>query len=215
MKTATNHAVMRAFSGGLFLILISAVSAPSVMAVEPPRNLALVFAPEGGLEVEYDKRHMLPGPESGYVVGERPGLFAAAGAPWGVEICKDMDFPRWARAYGQGGVRVLAVPAWDFVTDGRLHSRMAVVRGVENGFAIARAARNGLLTFSDAYGRILAELPSNTQPEATLARGYAIVREKESGEVVKRRKDVEDGSIIQVRVSDGEFEAEVKENGRK
>ena len=137
---------------------------------KPPRNLALVFAPTGRMEVEYDKRHMLPGPESGYVIGERPGLFLAPGTPWGVEICKDMDFPRWARVYGASGVRLLAVPAWDFVRDGRLHSRMAVVRGVENGFSIARAARNGLLTFSDAYGRVLAELSSNTQPDAMLVR---------------------------------------------
>jgi apolipoprotein N-acyltransferase len=34
---------------------------------------------------------------------------------------------------------------------------MAVLRGVENGFALARSARNGLLTISDNRGRILAE----------------------------------------------------------
>jgi apolipoprotein N-acyltransferase len=30
------------------------------------------------------------------------------------------------------------------------------LRGVENGFAVARAANNGLLTVSDAYGRVVA-----------------------------------------------------------
>src|SRR5262249_39937264 len=44
-----------------------------------------------------------------------------------------------------------------FDLDRWLHARMAVLRGVENGFAIARAARNGLLTLSDNRGRILAE----------------------------------------------------------
>ena len=34
---------------------------------------------------------------------------------------------------------------------------MAVLRAVENGFALARSARNGLLTLSDNRGRILAE----------------------------------------------------------
>ncbi|MEO6969339.1 MAG: hypothetical protein ABI217_00400, partial [Chthoniobacterales bacterium] len=46
----------------------------------------------------------------------------------------------------------------DFGLDGWLHSRMAVLRAVENGFALARAGRNGLLTLSDNRGRILAEV---------------------------------------------------------
>jgi apolipoprotein N-acyltransferase len=62
----------------------------------------------------------------------------------------------------------MAVPAWDFVRDARLHSRMAVVRGVEDGFTMARAAQQGFLTFSDAYGRIRAETPSSHVPEALL-----------------------------------------------
>ncbi|PYL49916.1 MAG: hypothetical protein DMF32_05495 [Verrucomicrobia bacterium] len=52
---------------------------------------------------------------------------------------------------------MLLVPAWDFDLDRWLHARMAVLPGVENGFALARAGRNGLLTLSDSRGRILAE----------------------------------------------------------
>jgi apolipoprotein N-acyltransferase len=50
---------------------------------------------------------------------------------------------------------------------------MAVVRGVENGFAVARTAQQGLLTVSDAYGRVLAEEASSTTPEAVLVRGIS------------------------------------------
>ncbi len=50
-------------------------------------------------------------------------------------------------------------------------------------------------------------------PQATLARGYAIVREKSSGRVVKSTSQVAGGKEIQVRVSDGEFEAKVKGKG--
>ena len=49
------------------------------------------------------------------------------------------------------------MPAWDFDLDRWLHARMAVLRGVENGFAIARAGRNGLLTLTDSRGPVLAE----------------------------------------------------------
>ena len=38
---------------------------------------------------------------------------------------------------------------------------MAVLRGVEGGYALARSATNGLLTVSDARRRILAERSSN------------------------------------------------------
>ena len=51
----------------------------------------------------------------------------------------------------------MLVPAWDFNVDRWLHSRMAILRAVENGFALARSARNGLLTLSDNHGHILAE----------------------------------------------------------
>ena len=152
---------------------VTLVAGLNLVGSQPRRNMALVFAPDGRAIVAYDKRHMLPGPETGYAVGTTPGLFEVGGVPWGVAICKDMDFPSWARAYGRRGVRILAVPAWDFVRDGRLHSRMAVVRAVENGFAMARAAQQGLLTFADAYGRIAAETPSSRVPDALLVYSLA------------------------------------------
>jgi apolipoprotein N-acyltransferase len=40
---------------------------------------------------------------------------------------------------------------------------MAILRGVESGYAIARSARNGVLTVSDAYGRVTAQAPSGPQ----------------------------------------------------
>ncbi|MCL4394207.1 MAG: exodeoxyribonuclease VII large subunit, partial [Chloroflexi bacterium] len=49
-------------------------------------------------------------------------------------------------------------------------------------------------------------------PSATLTRGYAIVRNKSTGAVVERVEQVQRGSGLAVRVSDGEFEAEVTES---
>ncbi len=53
------------------------------------------------------------------------------------------------------------MPAWDFVRDGRLHARMAVMRGIDGGFAVVRSARTGRMTVSDAFGRVLAERTSS------------------------------------------------------
>jgi apolipoprotein N-acyltransferase len=45
---------------------------------------------------------------------------------------------------------------------------MAILRGVEDGFSIARAPRHGILSISDDRGRILAERSTNSQPFVTL-----------------------------------------------
>ena len=128
-----------------------------VMLANPWRNVALTFLPDGTVH-EYDKRHLLLPLERRYRPGQAPGILDGGKA---VAICKDLDFPRTLRAdarsaAGQGGIRLMAVPANDFVKDDWLHARMAVVRGVENGFAQVRSAFNGLETVSDAQGRIIA-----------------------------------------------------------
>ena len=76
-------------------------------------------------------------------------------------VCKDMDFAEMIRDDAQEGIRIMYVPAWDFVADGWLHARMAIMRGVEDGFSVARAARDGYLTASDAYGRVVAGAPTS------------------------------------------------------
>jgi apolipoprotein N-acyltransferase len=74
-----------------------------------------------------------------------------------VAICKDMDFERTLRSDALSGpIRIMAVAANDFVKDDWIHARMAILRGVENGFAIVRSAFKGIETVSDAQGRVLA-----------------------------------------------------------
>jgi apolipoprotein N-acyltransferase len=45
---------------------------------------------------------------------------------------------------------------------------MATLRGVESGFTVIRAARNGLLSVTDRYGRVIGEAPSASAPVARL-----------------------------------------------
>ena len=132
--------------------------------ITPRRNLAVVFSPHGRY-LEYDKAFFIPGLEEGYRGGTRPLVLPLAGVAAGVAICKDMDFPAWTRRYAAAGARILYVPAWDFGEDAWLHSRMAVLRGVEGGFAVARTAQEGRLTVSDACGRIVAEKRSDSAAE--------------------------------------------------
>ncbi len=121
-------------------------------------NSSRVYSPNQTVKATYDKHHLLLGvePEQPGNPNERVLLNLPTGLA-GLQICKDMDFPKLSREYARDGANLLLVPAWDFDLDRWLHARMAVLRGVENGFAIARAGRNGLLTLSDSRGRILAE----------------------------------------------------------
>lgn len=105
----------------------------------------------------YLKKRMVPGLEAQYVPGSAELVARIGGRTVGVAICKDMDFAQDLRRYGRRDVGLMLVPAWDFDRDAYLHGRMALVRSVENGFALARSASQGLMTLSDGNGRIVAE----------------------------------------------------------
>jgi len=137
--------------------------------VSPPVKYdeARVYAPEAPV-LSYDKHHMLPPFESKLKPGTTLTLMQKRSATSGVEICKDMDFTPLSREYGRKGTGLMLVPGWDFNIDRWWHGHIAVMRGVEDGFSVVRAAKNGYLTVSDDRGRILAETRSDSAAFATL-----------------------------------------------
>ena len=134
---------------------------------QPNLHQARLYAPNGTLEALYEKHHMLPAFEGYLLPGTARVVVDRPSGKWGTEICKDMDFPHLSREYGQDGVGLMLVPAWDFVKDARLHAHMAILRGVESGFSIARSAKQGMLSVSDNRGRILAWQSSAPEPESS------------------------------------------------
>jgi len=93
-------------------------------------NSSRLYSADGKLEANYDKHHLMPGVEP-----EKPGdkrvVLDEPSGRWGLQICKDMDFPKLSREYAAEGANLLLVPAWDFNLDRWLHARMAVLRAVE------------------------------------------------------------------------------------
>lgn len=124
---------------------------------EKKHNSALAINEQGSITMEYDKRHLVKGLEDEFAKGHQLGLFSFQNLQLGTAICKDLDFPEYIKQYGKNRTVILCVPAWDFVVDDWLHSRMAIMRGIENGFSVLRTARLGRLTISDPYGRVNAE----------------------------------------------------------
>jgi apolipoprotein N-acyltransferase len=118
-------------------------------------NIAFAATAGGGMPQAYIKRQLVPVLETFlYTPGAAPFVLANG---TGVEICKDMDHQRMVRSDEVATrPRLLAVPAWDFGADDWSHARVAILRSVENGVPMARAARQGLLTLNDRYGRVIA-----------------------------------------------------------
>jgi apolipoprotein N-acyltransferase len=138
-------------------------------------NQARIYQPKEPV-LSYDKEHMLPPFESNLTPGTalvtlpKHARASSAMAPqiWGVAICKDMDFTPLSRKYGKAGAGLMLVPGWDFNMDRSWHGHIAVMRGVEDGFSLVRAAKDGYLTVSDDRGRVVAEARSDSAPFATL-----------------------------------------------
>ena len=121
-------------------------------AETPAADFALAITPDGRIQ-RYDKRHPVPGLEDDFTPGHVSGWLGDGRAE---EICKDMDFPDTIRSDAAKGVRLMGVPAGDMGIDGWQHGIMSVMRGVEGGFSVVRAAHDGLVFASDAQGRLVA-----------------------------------------------------------
>ena len=119
---------------------------------------------------------MLPPFESQFVPDTNRTVLDVPFGKWGVEICKDMDFPRLSREYSRDGIGMLIVSASDFVADGWLHGWMAVLRGVEGGFSVARSANLGILTATDDRGHVLSEQDTIMAPPFVTAIANVPVR---------------------------------------
>lgn len=144
---------------------------------QPNLHEARLYSPDGRLEATYEKHHLLPKFESHLLPGTARLVVDRPSGKWGVEICKDMDFPLLSRQYALDGAGLMLVPAWDFIADGWLHGRMAVMRGVESGFSLARVAKQGTLSLSDDRGRILIEKPSGLAPFSELVGSLPVCNE--------------------------------------
>lgn len=131
-----------------------------------PVNEAWAFSPDGAVPLRYEKHYLAP-PErrAHYRTARNFTTFTAGPSLNGIAICKDMHFAALGLDYARRQVNVMLVPALDFAyLDAWMASRISLTRGVEGGYAIVRSAREGQLTVSDAFGRILAEQRSAAFP---------------------------------------------------
>lgn len=136
-------------------------------------NEGRLYSPSGTIETVYRKHHLVPVAEAGTTPGTAISILPQPEGTIGVQICRDMDYPELARRYAKQDVGLVLVPAWEFGPDYLWHGHMSLMRAVEDGFSMARSAKEGYLTVSDDRGRVLDE--KLTLPETSFTNMLASV----------------------------------------
>ena len=131
---------------------------------DKPRNIALTFSPSGTVS-RYVKRHK---PSEGIKLQNEGQTSEFLDSGRSMALSHDMDLPDTSSAEAQSHPSLVYIAATDFGLDSWRHARMASMRGVENGFAVVRSATDGLLTVTDAQGRLVAQSKSSKTDMVTL-----------------------------------------------
>ena len=134
-------------------------------------NRLVLIDPAGRVVDTYFKNQTVPVIEQPFAV---PGSEAAMRYELGTTtlggvICYDLDSPQFMRTAGQQQIDVLMAPTGDGPTIKDIHSRMAVMRAVEQGFSLVRPANYGLTLATDYQGRVLARMDHFTTSEHQLS----------------------------------------------
>ena len=116
-------------------------------------NKSYTITKEGEVLYEYHKHEPVPGEPA--IKGEQELKFIER--PYGKlgsAICYDFDFPYLARANRKAGVGVMALPSSDWLGITPIHTQMAAIRAIENGFSIIRSTRFGLSAGINPIGQL-------------------------------------------------------------
>lgn len=151
------------------------------------RNSLFLLDREGALSKPFDKVHLVPFGEylpfetllsqlgilalaqrgAGIVPGENTVVMTPSDAPpFAPLICYEMIFPKEVMAASAGAdwLALATNDAWFGDWAGPIqHLAQARMRAIETGRPIARAANTGISAMIDAYGRVNASLPMNSE----------------------------------------------------
>ncbi|MCU0494282.1 MAG: hypothetical protein MUD01_22065, partial [Chloroflexaceae bacterium] len=149
---------------GIYLLMGMVTITPGQEKIE---NKVVTIDPQGQVAATYFKNKLPLGENS--VQGD--GTIPVIDTPYGrlaAVICYDMDSPDFIRQLGRQQVDLVVAGSGDWQAITPWHAHVAVVRSIENGFALVRPVRNGLLVNADQYGRITGSLDFFSSQEPVL-----------------------------------------------
>lgn len=112
-------------------------------------NLAIMINPDGNIKFQYEKT-------ISWYPTESDGIIHVIDTPYGkisTAICFDMDYP--ALISQAKDADIMLVPGFDTKRIDDYHTRVAFLRGVENGFSTVRQANKGSSISADYLGNTL------------------------------------------------------------
>jgi apolipoprotein N-acyltransferase len=135
------------------LFMALATASPGIPRYE---NQLVAIDPEGQVAFRYHKARPVPGDREIGADRTIPKTIPLGAGRIGGAICFDMDFPQLIHRAGRGRADILVAPSSDWREIDPMHTRMAIFRGIENGFAVVRPTNKGLSIATDCQGRTLA-----------------------------------------------------------
>ncbi|MBN2497324.1 MAG: hypothetical protein JXR96_22225 [Deltaproteobacteria bacterium] len=130
--------------------------AAGIFDVQSDTNRIVWIAPDGRIEAEYVKHHLVPFFET-YPAGDgEPVLVEIDAARAGGIICQDDNFTDLSRALGREGCGLVAVPTNDWAAVAPYHQENSLWRPVESAYGLVRATTNGTSLIASARGETLA-----------------------------------------------------------
>lgn len=130
-------------------------------------NKVILIDPSGSLMWEYLKSQPVPGDIDTPGDGQVPTQDTPYGQIASV-ICFDLDWPYISRQAGMAGVDLMLVPADDWLPIDPVHSHMAAITAIGNGFSMIRPTYEGLSIVVDYQGRVLAAMDDFTTEEVVM-----------------------------------------------
>jgi len=165
-KTFIERASALASSEKIYL-LMTLWSVPEDFPKHLIENKMIVIDTNGNRQLVYVKTHAAPPEPIIRGDGQIPTLQTSYGkiAP---AICFDAEFPNFIRQAGKNNVDIMFLPANDWKEIDPIHSHMAVMRAIENGFSLVHPAGQGLSVAADNRGRIIASMDFYTSDQQVM-----------------------------------------------
>ncbi len=130
-----------------------------------PRNGLVVLDPQGKVLGRYAKRRLVPFGEAGIIPGRDPGRVATPVGAIGLAICYESAHPFLVRSQARDAqfIALLTNDGWFGPSSGPAqHASHAVLRAVETGKSLIRAANTGTSMLIRPDGTVAGSLPKGT-----------------------------------------------------
>jgi apolipoprotein N-acyltransferase len=143
---------------------------------EVDENRLVMFSPDGKAELTYTKTHIIPWMET-WKKGTGAVAATRVDGVWvGGMICQDDNFTDMSGKHSREGTQVMAVPTIDWACVSTAHISNSLHRPIESGYALVRAAINGVSVITTAHGQVLARMNHLTDGPGYIVAAVPIYR---------------------------------------